>query len=187
VRKASTTLVILLSAGAIGRPASHPSQASDSRLAREVLVFWNDLGRKLIAMAGDFPEERYGFKPTPEARGFAEILYHVAEENYVYLQTARGERVDRNVLHRRKVGTRTELTRFLKESFDQGKALIANTTDAQMLEQVKTPYGKPLTRMAFWLELVQHAAEHYGNLVTYYRLIGVVPPETRGARPAPRP
>ncbi|MGH9314146.1 MAG: DinB family protein [Vicinamibacterales bacterium] len=184
---AITTLVILLSAGAIAGPACHPSQASDLRLAREVLVFWNDLGRKLVEMAEDFPEERYGYRPTPEARGFAEILHHVAEENYVYLQTARGERVDRDALSRRKLGTRTELTGFLKESFDQGGALVANTTDAQMLEQVTTPYGKRLTRMAFWLELVQHAAEHYGNLVTYYRLTGMIPPETRRARPAPRP
>lgn len=172
----------------MGGPACRrSSQATDSRLAREMLVFWNDLGRKLVEMAADFPEERDAYKPTPEVRGFAEILHHVAEENYVYLQTARGERVDRDSLSRRHLGTRKELAGFLEQSFDQGAALVVTTTDTQMLEQVTNPYGKRLTRLAFWLELIQHAAEHYGNLVTYYRLNGLVPPETRRAQQTPRP
>lgn len=130
-------------------------------------------------MSEDFPEERYPYKPTPEVRSFSDIVHHVAEENFVYVQTARGERVDRDSLGRRHFTARRDLVAFLKKSFDEGAALIANTTDRDMLDQVTNPYGKRLTRLAFWLELVQHAAEHYGNLVSYYRLNDLVPPETR--------
>jgi len=132
-------------------------------------------------MAEDFPEDRYAYRPTPNVRQFSEILRHVAEENFVYLQTARGEPVNRDSSSQRG-NPRAEMAGFLKDSFEQGAAVIADTSDEEMLEQVTTPYGKRLTRLAFWLELVQHAAEHYGNLVTYYRLNGLIPPETRRTR-----
>jgi hypothetical protein len=185
---AAVTLVLSLSVAAIVAaiaaivaPAcrQQPAVDSDSRFAHELLTSWYDLERKLVEMAGDFPEERDAYKPTPAVRSFSEILHHVAEENFVYVRTARGERVDRDALDRQPVNGRRELVEFLKRSFDEGAALIAHTTDREMLEQVTNPYGRRLTRMAFWLELVQHAAEHYGNLVSYYRLNDLVPPETR--------
>lgn len=180
------TLVLALSgAGIAAGSCGQQPRSPESRLAHEVLVFWHDLERKLVEMSEDFPEALHAYKPTPEARSFPEVVHHVAEENFAYVQTARGERVDRDSLRRRQFGTRSELASFLKRSFDEGAALIANTTDRDMLDEVTTPYGKRLTRLAFWLELVQHAAEHYGNLVTYYRINDLVPPETRRAQQPP--
>lgn len=180
---AAAALALSLGAAAVGAAACHQQTPSfEARLAHEVLTFWHDLERKLVEMSEDFPEARDAYKPTPEARSFSDIVHHVAEENFVYIQTARGERVDRDSLRRGHFSTKGELAGFLKKSFDEGAALLANTTDRDMLDQVTTPYGKRLTRLAFWLELVQHAAEHYGNLVTYYRLNGLVPPETRRAQ-----
>jgi len=49
--------------------------------SKVVLDSWNDIGRKLIAMAEDFPEDKYDFKPTPAQRSFAEQLLHVAGAN----------------------------------------------------------------------------------------------------------
>jgi uncharacterized damage-inducible protein DinB len=172
-------IAVIAAVAAVATPACRQQPAVDSRVAHELLTSWYDLERKLLEMAEDFPEDRYGYKPTREVRSFSEILHHVTEENLVYVQTARGERVDRDALDRQHVNGRKELVEFLKKSFDEGAALIANTTDRDMLEQVTNPYGKRLTRLAFWLELVQHAAEHYGNLVSYYRLNDLVPPETR--------
>lgn len=184
---AAATLVLLLSAAVAGAASCEQQPPSDdSRLAHEVLIFWRDLERKLVEMTEDFPEGRHSYKPTADARAFSDIVHHVAEENFVYVQTARGERVDRDALSRRHFSTKAELAGFLKRSFGEGAALIENTTDRDMLDHVTTPYGKRLTRLAFWLELVQHAAEHYGNLVTYYRLNGLVPPETRRAQPPAR-
>src|SRR5207244_12138082 len=52
--------------------------------SQAVLESWNDIGRKLIAMAEDFPEDKYDFKPTPTQRSFAEQLLHAAGANYFF-------------------------------------------------------------------------------------------------------
>src|SRR5580693_1111604 len=65
------------------KPADSPSQA--------VLAAWNDIGRKLIAMAEDFPEDKYDFKPTPAQRSFAEQLLHAANANYFFTDPAMGK------------------------------------------------------------------------------------------------
>ena len=56
--------------------------------SKVVLDTWNDVGRKLIAMAEDFPEDKYDFKPTPAQRSFAEQLLHAAGANYCLLYTS---------------------------------------------------------------------------------------------------
>src|ERR1700747_1430147 len=61
----------------VAKPPPSQSQA--------VLESWNDIGRKLIAMAEDFPAEKYDFKPTPAQRSFAEQLLHVAGANYFFI------------------------------------------------------------------------------------------------------
>src|SRR5712675_79899 len=66
------------------KPAASPSQA--------VLESWNDVGRKLIAMAEDFPEDKYDFKPTPAQRSFAEQLLHAAGSNDLFTAVAKGEK-----------------------------------------------------------------------------------------------
>src|ERR1700758_3284902 len=55
--------------------------------SKVVLDSWNDIGRKLIAMAEDFPEDKYDFKPTPAQRSFAEQLLHAAGSNYYFTDT----------------------------------------------------------------------------------------------------
>ncbi len=176
---AAVTLVLSLSVAAIATQACGQRPPFESRVGYQVLTSWYDLERKLVEMCEDFPEERYAYKPSPEARSFSEIVRHVTEENFAYIETARGEPINRGFLGSRRLDVRKELVASLKQSFDEGAALIASTSDRDMLDQVTNPYGKRLMRLAFWLELVQHAAEHYGNLVTYYRLNGLVPPETR--------
>ena len=57
-----------------------------------VLDSWNEIGRKLIAMAEDFPEDKYDFKPTPAQRSFAEQLLHAAGSNYYFTDTVMGRK-----------------------------------------------------------------------------------------------
>src|ERR1700682_885986 len=66
------------------KPAVGPSQA--------LLESWNDVGRKLIAMAEDFPEDKYDFKPVPAQRSFAEQLLHAAGSNDLFTAVAKGEK-----------------------------------------------------------------------------------------------
>src|SRR5712664_923257 len=62
-------------------------------LSQAVLDTWNDIGRKLIAMAEDFPEDKYDFKPTPAQRSFAEQLLHAAGANYFFTNLAQGQKL----------------------------------------------------------------------------------------------
>src|SRR5271157_6131002 len=67
------------------KPAASPSQY--------LLDSWNDIGRKLIAMAEDFPEDKYDFKPNPAQRSFAEQLLHAANANYFFTDPAMGKKM----------------------------------------------------------------------------------------------
>jgi len=66
------------------KPADSPSKV--------LLDSWNDIGRKLIAMAEDFPEDKYDFKPTPAQRTFAEQLLHASGASYYFINAVRGEK-----------------------------------------------------------------------------------------------
>ena len=71
--------------GAAPKPALSPSEG--------VLLQWNDIGRKLIAMAEDFPEDKYDFKPTPAVRSFAERLIHAAHANQFFINALLGQKM----------------------------------------------------------------------------------------------
>ena len=66
------------------KPAPGPAEA--------VLEQWNDIGRKLIAMAEDFPEDKYNYKPAPESRTFDAMLLHVAGSMYYFTDIAEGKK-----------------------------------------------------------------------------------------------
>src|ERR1700736_2527473 len=94
-------------------PAPSPSQV--------VLSQWNEIGRKLIAMAEDFPEDKYDFKPTPAQRSFAEQLLHAAGANYFFINIASGEKPPaQEDPSRAKYKTKADVVAFVKKSFDDG-------------------------------------------------------------------
>src|SRR5580698_738281 len=105
------------------KPAVGPSQV--------LLENWNDIGRKLIAMAEDFPEHKYDFKPVPAQRSFAEQLLHVAGSNNLFTAVAKGEKpVDDE--SRANYKTKAAVVAYLKKSFADGAAVIKAKGDAGM-------------------------------------------------------
>jgi uncharacterized damage-inducible protein DinB len=147
--------------------------------SQAVLELWNDLGRKLIAMAEDFPEDKYDFKPVPAQRSFAEQLLHMAGSNDLFTAVAKGEKpVDDEARDHYK--TKAAVVAYVKKSFADGAAIIQSRGDAGMAKTVvsfESHETLPLLDLAY--ELIEHSAEHYGQLVVYYRVAGLVPPESR--------
>src|SRR6202166_3235863 len=95
------------------KPLDSPSQA--------VLAAWNDIGRKLIAMAEDFPEDKYDFKPTPAQRSFAEQLLHAANANYFFTNPAMGQRPPAEENPKRAdFKTKADIVAFVKKAFADG-------------------------------------------------------------------
>ncbi len=158
------------------------AQAGDVKvrtLSQATMDDWNDIGRKLIAMAEDFPESRYDFMPTPAQRTFAEQLLHVAGSNDLFTAVAKGEKPvdDENRSHYK---TKAAVLAYLKKSFADGAAEIQAKGDSGMTQMVEAPESHttvPLVSLAYGL--VEHSGEHYGQLVGYYRAAGMVPPESR--------
>jgi uncharacterized damage-inducible protein DinB len=157
-------------------PAPKPPQSSSQVL----LDAWNDVGRKLIAMAEDLPEDKYDFKPTPAQRTFAEQLLHAAGGNYFFINPAKGLKPPEGDPKRTDYKTKAAVVGFVQKSFDDGAALIKSKGDAGLGDLFVDPFSKQQVRIGDYAwGFVEHSGEHYGQLVVYYRVMGLVPPESR--------
>ncbi len=149
--------------------------------SKVVLDSWNDIGRKLIAMAEDFPEEKFDFKPTPAQRTFREQLLHAAGANYYFTNPATGKTspVEENPKPEQ-YKTKADVVAFVKKSFADGAAAIKAKGDKGMTDLLVDPFSHQQVRVYdFAYGFIEHCGEHYGQLVVYYRLAGLVPPESR--------
>jgi uncharacterized damage-inducible protein DinB len=155
------------------KPVDSPSKV--------VLDSWNDIGRKLIAMAEDFPEDKYDFKPTPAQRSFAEQLLHAAGVNYFFTNLALGQKLPAEENPKRdQFKTKADIAAYVKKAFADGAAAIKAKGDQGMSDLVVDPFEHQQVRISdMAYGFIEHSGEHYGQLVVYYRLSGLVPPESR--------
>jgi uncharacterized damage-inducible protein DinB len=155
-----------------------PIKPADPEL-KVVLDSWNDIGRKLIAMAEDFPEDKYDFKPTPAQRTFAEQLLHAAGSNYYFINPVMGKKPPAGEDPKRdQYKSKADIVAFVKKSFADGAAAIQSKGEKGLSTEVV--YGDQKARVLdIAYGIIEHSGEHYGQLVVYYRLSGLVPPESR--------
>lgn len=146
-----------------------------------VVDSWNDIGRKLIAMAEDFPEDKYDFKPTPAQRSFAEQLLHAAGANYYFINPVMGQKPPAEEdMKRDKFKSKADIVTFVKKSFAEGAAAIKAKGDKGLSDTIIDPFANQQVRVIdYAYGFIEHCGEHYGQLVVYYRLAGLVPPESR--------
>jgi hypothetical protein len=163
------------------KPAPSASEA--------LLLNWNEIGRKLIAMAEDFPEDKYDFKPAPSARTFAERLIHGAAANYFFTNVALGQkRPSEEDPKRDQFKNKAEVVAYVKKSFADGAAAIKAKGDKGISAVVVDPFaqdvpeqtGRAQIRLSdLACSLIEHSGEIYGQLTVYYRMASLVPPESR--------
>ncbi len=174
--------LVLLAAGTSAAQTPPPVKAPRPAVAasQELLNAWNEVGRKLIAMAEDWPEEKYDWKPTPAVKSFVEQLLHIGGANYFFTDTALGKPLGAEDLPREKYKTKADVVTAMKKSFADGAAVIKEKGDAGLAATVKHPFANQMAHLSSiaW-DLTEHAGEHYGQLVMYYRTSGQVPPESR--------
>lgn len=135
-----------------------------------LLENWNDVGGRLITMAEDWPEDKYGYKLAPTMRTFQDVILHIAGSNYDLLKNVTGAKVGdgRNDPPVAEYKTKAATVAFLKKSVADGAAEIQKEGDAGVLKHLD-----------LWIGYDEHMGEHYGLLVAYYRASGLVPPESR--------
>lgn len=153
------------------RAASAQTPKPDPAPRDVLLRHWTEIGDKLVKMAEEFPEDKYDFKPVPAVRTFADNLRHVAFWNTYVSAQVKGEKIDPkiNELPKAQYATKAAIVKVLKSSLDEATALLKNGP--------ATPSPKLLD---LWVSFIEHSGEHYGQLVVYYRLNGIVPPASRG-------
>ncbi len=145
-----------------------------------VLDSWNEVGGKLIAMAEDFPEDKYDFKPTPAQRSFAEQLLHAAGANYFLTNTVMGkEHLAAEDPKRDQYKSKADIVAFVKKSFADGADAIQSKGEKGLTTEVVYYAQQKARVLDIAYGLIEHSGEHYGQLVVYYRLAGLVPPESR--------
>jgi hypothetical protein len=182
---ACTFVIVLALAGAF------PAQAAAQQAAKKddpakltsptsgYLEVWNDTGRKLIAMAEDFPEDKYDYRPMPESRTFQQQMLHAAGTVYYFQALLAGQKPGGDPKPEQ-YKTRAALVAYVKQAVADGAAMIEKGGDAGFTKPMLTgTKQKPNNPYFIWADLCEHTGEHYGQMVVYYRNNGLVPPESR--------
>src|ERR1700693_4213191 len=163
--------------------ATSPNLATSPSAA--LLKQWNEIGRKLIAMAEDFPENKYDFKAAPSTGTFAERMIHGAAANYFFTNLALGQKPpSEEDPPRAQFKNKAAIVAYVKKSFADGAAAIKSKGDKGVSTLVIDPFAadnpantnKEQIRLSdLGYGIVEHSGEIYGQLTVYYRVAGMVP------------
>jgi|MudIll2142460700_1097286.scaffolds.fasta_scaffold212635_2 uncharacterized damage-inducible protein DinB len=145
---------------------------------------WNRVKDILVRAAEKMPEENYAFKPSPDVRSFGQLVAHSADANFMFAAMAAGETPTPRDIEKTKT-SKADLVAALKESFAASEKVFA-MSDADLSVPMKL-FGRETTRFGLVGLMVGHNWEHYGNLVTYMRIKGLVPPSSEPRPDAPKP
>ena len=179
-------IFFLLPLGAQEKATSPNPAASQSA---GLLKQWNNIGRKLIAMAEDYPEDKYDTKAAPTAGTFAQRMIHAAAANYFFTNLANGQKAPSDEdPPRKQFKDKAAIVAYVKKSFADGAAAIKSQGDKGMSALVVDPFAEDnpanankeqirLEDLAY--SLVEHSGECYGQLTVYYRVGSSIPPESR--------
>jgi hypothetical protein len=169
------------------KKAASPNHAASPSAA--LLKQWNEIGRKLIAMAEDFPENKYDFKAAPTTGTFAERMIHGAAASYFFTNIALGQKPPSDEdPPRAQFKNKAAIVVYVKKSFADGAAAIKSKGDKGLSTLVIDPFAEDVPGNAnkeqirlgdLAYGLVEHSGEVYGQLSVYYRVAGMIPPESR--------
>lgn len=141
----------------------------------------------IIRAAEKMPEEHYAYKPTPEVRSFGQLLGHIADTQFVVCATVAGEKppmggFDPATSLEKTKQTKAELSKVLADSFAYCDKVHAGMTDAAGAEILPKTFVGDMAKLSFLEFNTHHDFEHYGNIVTYMRIKGLVPPSSEPRR-----
>jgi len=186
----SFALFAITLAAIVGTSVFSPAQSQNEAprparsRAEETLERWNDIGNKLIAMAQDFPEDKYDYKLQKDQRTFALNLLHAAALDFVLIRRVSGSNLgpdfgegdnpSRDVFR-----TKADVVKFVQEAVADGAKVIQQQVDGGLDNTTKF-FGNRLAHNSnIWTFAIEHSGEHYGQLVVYYRANNLVPPDSR--------
>ncbi|MFZ0416503.1 MAG: DinB family protein [Candidatus Sulfotelmatobacter sp.] len=170
------------------------SAAQDNKKKDEHRTVTQVLDRSVMNMEHEFvsaaeamPEDKFGFAPSngefKGVRTFGEQIKHVAAVNYMYGAAILSEKVPVDVGDESgpaSVKSKAEILNYLKDSFAYAHKAIATINEKNLVEPLKSPFGEgSVTRLGVATSVSAHGFDHYGQMVEYLRMNGIVPPASR--------
>lgn len=174
-RTARCLVVLALAAAPLPGQANRP--ATDHTVPT-VRTIWQPIAGYIAQSAEDMPAEKYGFRPTPEVRTFGQLIGHVAGSQYMFCAAAIGDTARKEDDIEKSRTTKAELVAALKESTEYCAKAYSQSDEST--HQAITMFGQTQNRLWALITNAAHDDEHYGNIVTYLRMNGIVPPSSRG-------
>ncbi len=136
----------------------------------------------VLRSADKIPDGLWSFQPTKEVRTVGQLFAHIADAQYEFCGVAaEGKSIAKDIEKTRK--TKAEIVPALKEAFSYCDSAYNKMTDANAADIVSI-FGMKLTKLGAMDFNTAHNMEHYGNLVTYMRIKGIVPPSSEPRQPA---
>jgi uncharacterized damage-inducible protein DinB len=173
MRFAIALSIALAAASPLG--AQSPA-GTDSLLLPSIHVGASYIEDVIVKSAERMSDEDYAFRPTPEVRSFAQLIGHITDTNYIFCSIMKGEKNPVESIEKTKT-TRADLRRSLAESFEYCKPVLLAMNGPRGREIVKFQgYSTPAVVVMNYRSY--HALLHYGNVITYMRLRGRIPPST---------
>ncbi|MGH7468852.1 MAG: DinB family protein [Longimicrobiales bacterium] len=171
----ATGLLLMASAGQAQQKASGANPASAG-----IQNIYNMVKGYIVRAAEQVPEDKYSFQATKDVRTFGQIVAHIADAQTNLCSAATGAEKPYSDNTEKNVKGKAALVAALKASFAACDAAYAAATDAT-LSNATTMFGRAGASISQVLTMnASHDFEHYGNLVTYIRLLGMVPPSSQG-------
>ncbi len=165
---------------AVAAWAAVPASAAEG-FVEELKAQWESSRRQIVAIAEAVPQDKYDYKPTPEVRTFREIILHVVGENLSWMEIVGGVPQPGEYTRFDHLTAREDVLKAVAEYFDYGTKVLADMTDQEAMGTV-IRRNRTMPRWVIVIQAIGHSKEHYGNMVTYLRLNGMVPPSSQ-----PRP
>lgn len=131
----------------------------------------------LLRSAEEMPEENYSFKPAPTVRTFGQLVGHVADAQYEFCAAVIGDGKQPPGIEKSKA-SKADLIQALKDGFAYCDQAYSAMTDAHATEMIKF-FGRDATKLGVLDFNFGHNMEHYGNMITYLRIKGLVPPSSQ--------
>jgi uncharacterized damage-inducible protein DinB len=153
-----------------------------SAFTKRVYGYQKDI---LLRSAEKMPEENYSFRPVDTVRTYGQIIGHLADAQYLFCSKVLDEKNPEPKIEQTKT-SKEDLIAALKTAFVYCDKAYDGMTDPSGSQIVKM-FGTDTPRLGVLDFNNVHNMEHYGNLVTYMRIKGIVPPSSEQTAPSPPP
>ena len=185
MRITSLVVTATLALSCVSVSAQTPRAGSGNLVSTSLRQQWDSVKKNISESAEIMPEANYGFRPVESVRTFGQILAHVAGVNYLFCAASKGEKKSPHAEDEfeKTATTKAEIVKAVNDSLAYCDGQFTALDDKSGAELIAMPFGMARAARAGALMMnIAHLNEHYGNLVTYFRIKGVVPPSSRPAK-----